>query len=57
MRMRMLMRMRMVMRVRMVMRMRMIRKMTEFFERARLKVGHHEDGDDHDEDRRVLWDH
>ena len=50
----MLMRMRMVMRVRMVMRMRMIRKMTEFFERARLKVGHHEDGDDHDEDRRVL---
>ena len=26
----------------------------EVFERARLKVGHHEDGDDHDEDRRVL---
>ena len=39
------------------MRLRMIRKMASFFESARLKVGHHEDGDDHDEDRRVLWDH
>ena len=29
----------------------------EVFERARLKVGHHEDWDDHDEDSRVLWDH
>ena len=44
------MRMRMMRR----MRIRMIRKMVEFFERARLKVGHHEDGDDHDEDLRVL---
>ena len=35
----------------------MIRKMVEFFERARLKVGHHEDGHDHNEDRRFFCDH
>ena len=48
-----------IMRMRMMrrMRIRMIRKMVEFFERARLKVGHHEDGHDHNEDRRFFCDH
>ena len=34
----------------MMMRMRMISKWAEFFERARLKVGHHDDEDENEDE-------
>ena len=39
-----------IMRMKTMVKMKMIRKMVEFFERARLKVGHHEDENDDEDD-------